>query len=122
MNNDMDNLNNTIAREGLDLCICGCKYWENDRCIDCDTHVEQKVPSGGLLRELIADGVLDFADAVLRLHPDRDPNGPVVYPWEVPCGCKTPADDCRVVTHKGGHIANWCYSCWLASFADDNDN
>lgn len=23
------------AREGCDRCYCGCKYWENDRCIDC---------------------------------------------------------------------------------------
>ena len=20
---------------GCDRCPCGCKYWENDRCIDC---------------------------------------------------------------------------------------
>lgn len=32
-------LNNTVAREGCDFCYCGCKYWENDRCIDCGTLV-----------------------------------------------------------------------------------
>lgn len=26
---------NHIAREGLDFCACGCKYWEFDKCIDC---------------------------------------------------------------------------------------
>ena len=30
---------NVIAREGLDRCpICGSKYWENDRCVDCDAY------------------------------------------------------------------------------------
>lgn len=33
------NLGNRFADEGLDRCVCGSKYWENDRCIDCDTHV-----------------------------------------------------------------------------------
>ncbi len=28
-------LNNKIALEGVDRCDCGCKYWENDRCVDC---------------------------------------------------------------------------------------
>lgn len=30
-----DNHGNVIAREGATRCACGCKYWENDRCIDC---------------------------------------------------------------------------------------
>jgi len=29
------NLNNTLASEGCTRCWCGCKYWENDKCIDC---------------------------------------------------------------------------------------
>ena len=36
----MDNLENINAEEGLTHCQCGCKYWENDRCIDCGTLVE----------------------------------------------------------------------------------
>lgn len=32
-------LNNKVAREGADRCTCGCKYWENDRCIDCGTPI-----------------------------------------------------------------------------------
>ena len=24
-----------MATQGVDRCECGCKYWENDRCIDC---------------------------------------------------------------------------------------
>jgi hypothetical protein len=28
-------LGNLVRQEGADRCICGCKYWENDRCIDC---------------------------------------------------------------------------------------
>lgn len=31
-----DRLGNTMALEGVDRCACGCKYWENDRCCDCD--------------------------------------------------------------------------------------
>lgn len=27
--------NNTVAVEGCTRCVCGCKYWENDRCVDC---------------------------------------------------------------------------------------
>lgn len=30
-----DALGNVNAREGLDVCGCGCKYWENDQCFDC---------------------------------------------------------------------------------------
>lgn len=28
-------LGNWNAEEGCDKCACGCKYWENDTCIDC---------------------------------------------------------------------------------------
>lgn len=31
----MDRHGNVLAEEGVDRCPCGCKYWENDRCIDC---------------------------------------------------------------------------------------
>jgi DNA-directed RNA polymerase subunit N (RpoN/RPB10) len=34
-----DRLGNKIALEGCDRCYCGCKYWENDKCIDCGTHI-----------------------------------------------------------------------------------
>lgn len=30
-----DKHGNKFAREGVDRCECGCKYWENDRCHDC---------------------------------------------------------------------------------------
>jgi hypothetical protein len=30
---------NYIAESGVTRCSCGCKYYENDRCIDCHTHV-----------------------------------------------------------------------------------
>ena len=32
---------NINAVEGVDLCVCGCKYWENDKCIDCGLLIEQ---------------------------------------------------------------------------------
>lgn len=35
----MDKHGNKIAEEGVTRCHCGVKYWENDRCIDCGTHV-----------------------------------------------------------------------------------
>ncbi len=28
-------LGNTVRVDGCDRCFCGCKYWENDRCVDC---------------------------------------------------------------------------------------
>ena len=34
-----DHLGNTMALEGCDRCFCGCKYWENDRCVDCGLHI-----------------------------------------------------------------------------------
>lgn len=34
-------LNNKIAQEGCDRCYCGCKYWENDTCIDCGEGIGQ---------------------------------------------------------------------------------
>ena len=30
-----DQHGNEVRREGVDVCPCGCKYWEHDRCIDC---------------------------------------------------------------------------------------
>jgi hypothetical protein len=51
-------LGNKVAQEGVDRCACGCKYWENDRCIDCGTHVSQAR----------ADAVLADIDA--RLTPE----------------------------------------------------
>ena len=41
----MDKHGNAIAQEGCDRCVCGCKYWEHDRCIDCGTHVNNR-PGG----------------------------------------------------------------------------
>lgn len=35
---------NLVAREGYDRCGCGCKYFENDRCTDCNTHIN-KIPT-----------------------------------------------------------------------------
>lgn len=34
-----DRHGNVVAQEGCDRCSCGCKYWENDRCIDCGTPI-----------------------------------------------------------------------------------
>lgn len=36
----MDEHGNINAKEGIDRCDCGCKYWENDKCIDCGQLVE----------------------------------------------------------------------------------
>lgn len=30
-----DQHGNVKRQEGVDRCYCGCKYWEDDRCIDC---------------------------------------------------------------------------------------
>ena len=35
----MDKFGNDIAHEGCDRCECGCKYWENDVCMDCGTTI-----------------------------------------------------------------------------------
>jgi len=32
-------LGNETAVEGCDRCFCGCKYWENNKCIDCGTDI-----------------------------------------------------------------------------------
>lgn len=32
---------NVDARDGLDRCACGSKYWAHDCCIDCGTHVSK---------------------------------------------------------------------------------
>lgn len=36
----MDKHGNINAAEGCDRCVCGCKYWENDKCVDCGTLIE----------------------------------------------------------------------------------
>ena len=38
-----DDHGNLVARENIDRCHCGCKYWENDHCCDCDSHVSAAV-------------------------------------------------------------------------------
>ena len=35
----LDSHGNRYAREGIDRCFCGCKYWQNDQCIDCGTSI-----------------------------------------------------------------------------------
>jgi hypothetical protein len=45
-----DQHGNAVAQEGCDRCFCGCKYWENDRCVDCNTHVSNVIcPGSGRL-------------------------------------------------------------------------
>ena len=39
---DMLTVENKTAASGCDRCECGCKYWENDRCIDCGTKHEPR--------------------------------------------------------------------------------
>ena len=36
----IDEYGNTKARSGCDRCNCGCKYWEQDLCIDCGMKIE----------------------------------------------------------------------------------
>lgn len=38
-NNDIATTTNQIAINGEHRCYCGCKYWHNDRCIDCNARV-----------------------------------------------------------------------------------
>ena len=56
-------LGNVERHDGLDRCPCGCKYWEDDRCIDCGgTEVERPdVPADWPVQPL---GIEDLAQAV----------------------------------------------------------
>lgn len=38
-----DDNGNVTARDGIDKCSCGVKYWENDHCVDCGSHVTATV-------------------------------------------------------------------------------
>jgi hypothetical protein len=41
-----DSRGNHVRVEGCDRCYCGCKYWENDRCVDCGgTEVNEEASS-----------------------------------------------------------------------------
>lgn len=73
-------------------------------------------PTGLELREAVAWGSLDLPDAVRVLNPDRSGDGPVIYPWETSCKHPEPAVDCRLVTGRNTHGADWCYSCWMADW------
>lgn len=82
-----DRNGNYLANDGCDICACGCKYWENDRCIDCGQDV---LPDP--LAQAISDDSPDW--------PDRD--GPSVCQWLVhdtnedgPCArpCGQPVED-----------------------------
>jgi hypothetical protein len=48
-----DSHGNRIAQEGCDRCDCGCKYWENDCCTDCGTHISQVTPQAVQERDRI---------------------------------------------------------------------
>jgi hypothetical protein len=40
-----DTHGNVNREEGVDRCLCGCKYWEDDQCVDCGgTQVEGDGP------------------------------------------------------------------------------
>jgi len=41
----MDKHGNTTAQEGCDRCLCGSKYWENDKCIGCGARAEERTSS-----------------------------------------------------------------------------
>ena len=45
-NHKTDQHGNLWANEGCDRCFCGCKYWENDRCVDCNTRIEDVICEG----------------------------------------------------------------------------
>lgn len=48
-----DRHGNRIARDGVHRCWCGCKYWEDDRCIDCGGHVlDTAVPGSDIVEPL----------------------------------------------------------------------
>jgi hypothetical protein len=40
-----DRHGNVIAEEGCTRCACGCKYWENDRCVDCGSPAPTPEPA-----------------------------------------------------------------------------
>jgi hypothetical protein len=46
---DRERHGNTVARSGYDRCTCGNKYFEQDKCIDCNKHVTEipKCPAEG---------------------------------------------------------------------------
>lgn len=68
-------------------------------------------PTGRELREMIAEGIIDYGDAAVRLHPERLAHHPAgIYPWEGVCRSEDPADDCRIVASP---LTSLCYSCWM---------
>jgi hypothetical protein len=63
-------LGNAVRQEGVDRCACGCKYWENDRCIDCggtevamDEHSAEIVRAFANREAMDEDGMADL-DAI----------------------------------------------------------
>lgn len=62
---------NKEAREGRDRCYCGCKYWEDDACIDCGTSIQ----------ECLADPEWVADNRECQGHPAGpfDPMGQTVY-------------------------------------------
>lgn len=71
-----DTHGNRYAQEGCDRCSCGCKYWENDRCVDCNKLLRLPVELEALLR-----GAADvrkratWADDKARGRKPLDTNG-----------------------------------------------
>lgn len=57
---DLEPQPNMIAREGVDRCACGSKYWEDDRCIDCGEHVTR-------VAEAAARVITEDAELLARL-------------------------------------------------------
>lgn len=87
----IDRHGNRVAREGVDRCPCGCKYWEHDRCVDCGAEVELTIRT--------ADG-----------HEIRPPAYTPVHDWDCgthhglsiwQCRCDACAEDRAVARREG---------------------
>ena len=54
-----DKHGNRLAEEGCTRCTCGCKYWQNDVCIDCgmdaDVVTTLSVDDAAILADLLGE-------------------------------------------------------------------
>lgn len=64
-----DRHGNEIAREGIDRCWCGAKYWEKDICVSCGEHVRES---------------LNHVPSIAETHKLDAPSGSL---WHGLCSC-----------------------------------
>ena len=131
---------NLLAREGVDRCGCGAKYWEHDRCVSCDAPFPgfrgtRTRPNANPILDMMRDDDFDdpwgtavgWAGSAADVLYDADPNmvppslgyRPGMGGPEVPNGSDK-VDPYRITLEDVGPHQTVMIWCWLHDVSPDD--